>query len=600
MVLTAKTRLRPVLVISVLLVIISTAVLAACPAEMVSYWQFNDTQLDDDFSGASIDTSKWVLLPYDNIITHQNNEVRLQLNPGTGTRSLDLASPVQITGDFDVQVDFNDFTEGSFINAGGPVLILYTNNDDFIYLRAESISNKYQMYSVVDNSWTRIDNNGHAFSTTSGKLRITRSGTTMTAYYWSGSSWTSLGSSSNAAFNQGMQARMHFVADNPSGTNYVDYDNFIVNNGEIARDCKSLNNGTIIGAAWASGKIGNGLQLDGVGDAFFLPYPVAASTDLYTGSVFAWIKTSNAGSSYRGIVVKAGAYGMFLVDNSLALYDWSAGGGLRNSNVILNDNKWHLVGFTFQNGVSSGTKLYVDGVSVLTTTLTIDNQATALAIGMGTNPTINGQDFTGAIDEVAIYNTALTAVDVAELYSGSNRSLSYCALEPVATGYDAGSTNLSVVADLTNVSGLTLVKTGSGTIKWTAPVDVVGADLSSQVRIGTGFVSINKSSLHSSLDGPANVSITVAGCNDYTVYYATGYQSSLASLKSVGQVCNAGTTPACTNIKCEGTTLSFTVSHFDGYGGEGSAGQPVPEFGTWALMIALGLTIGGFVAIRRK
>jgi len=69
-------------------------------------------------------------------------------------------------------------------------------------------------------------------------------------------------------------------------------------------------NGTFTGAAGTYINLGNN-----------------ASMQLSSGTVTAWIKTANAGSSYRGIVVKQSAYGLFLNGNELVIYDWSAGSG---------------------------------------------------------------------------------------------------------------------------------------------------------------------------------------------------------------------------------------------------------------------------------
>ena len=85
------------------------------------------------------------------------------------------------------------------------------------------------------------------------------------------------------------------------------------------------NNGTVYGSSLDTGKFGRCYSFDGVDDYVGLPEPPAASTNINTGSVFAWIKTPNAGTGYQGIVVKQFAYGMFLVDNIFGIYDWVSG-----------------------------------------------------------------------------------------------------------------------------------------------------------------------------------------------------------------------------------------------------------------------------------
>ncbi|MGE5392704.1 MAG: DUF2341 domain-containing protein [Candidatus Saccharibacteria bacterium] len=121
---------------------------------------------------------------------------------------------------------------------------------------------------------------------------------------------------------------------------------------------------------------------------------------LSQGSVGAWIKTSGAGTSYRGILSKEYAYSMFLQDNVFVTFDWG-GSTVRTTGVNLADNAWHYVSETFQSGVASGTKLYIDGEPVLTTTMTVSNQNYSLEIGRGgaAAPT---QLFNGVIDEARV------------------------------------------------------------------------------------------------------------------------------------------------------------------------------------------------------
>ncbi|HLD33967.1 MAG TPA: LamG domain-containing protein, partial [Candidatus Nanoarchaeia archaeon] len=159
------------------------------------------------------------------------------------------------------------------------------------------------------------------------------------------------------------------------------------------------NNGTTIGALFnTSGKLSGSMDFDGINDYVALSEPPAGSTNLTTGSVFAWIKTRQ-GPYYHGIVVKASAYGMFVKDGVFLLYDWRADAD-RDSAVFVADDLWHHVGFTFINGSTGGTKLYVDGVLRLTTILNISSHGDGIAIGAGGNPPTS-QYFNGSMDEVA-------------------------------------------------------------------------------------------------------------------------------------------------------------------------------------------------------
>ena len=132
-------------------------------------------------------------------------------------------------------------------------------------------------------------------------------------------------------------------------------------------------------------------------------------------------------------------------------------------------------------------------------------------------------------------------------------------------------TNFGAVSNMTAVPAMKLAKVNVGAIQWTNAVNANGQDYDSNVAIGTGFVSINKAALDASIDSPAHVKVAVRGCINPQVWYATGAWTNLADIKANGQVCNAGTTPACSNISCASNIISFDVPHFDSYGAEGEA-----------------------------
>lgn len=134
---------------------------------------------------------------------------------------------------------------------------------------------------------------------------------------------------------------------------------------------------------------------------------------LTTGSVAGWIKTTDAGSSHRGIIVKEWEYGLFLKDNILTAFSWSGNLGDKSTGINLADNTWHHVAMTFTSGAANGTKVYIDGRLVLTTDITVNYQNKALYIGASTSA---GQTFTGSIDDVRIYNRILVAEEIAEQY----------------------------------------------------------------------------------------------------------------------------------------------------------------------------------------
>lgn len=136
-------------------------------------------------------------------------------------------------------------------------------------------------------------------------------------------------------------------------------------------------------------------------------------------TVSAWVKTTWAGGDWRAVVSKGGEEG---VGWQLRRY-WNTGQAcftLRGtsgndelaSGVNVNDNKWHLVTGTY-DGMTR--KIYVDGVlrnSMQDSGQIVDND---YKVFIGAHPW--GNYYTGGIDDVRIYNYALTAEEVALLYT---------------------------------------------------------------------------------------------------------------------------------------------------------------------------------------
>jgi hypothetical protein len=140
-----------------------------------------------------------------------------------------------------------------------------------------------------------------------------------------------------------------------------------------------------------------------------------AAFQVGTGSIEAWIKTTNSDSNLHAIALKQYAYSLFVHNGKLVSYDWG-GATERDSGVFVADGAWHHVVLTFQSGVSNGSTFYVDGVARGTTTMTVSAQTTQASISNGC-PGCDTQFFPGRIEEVAFYNTALSAAKVLAHYN---------------------------------------------------------------------------------------------------------------------------------------------------------------------------------------
>jgi len=158
-------------------------------------------------------------------------------------------------------------------------------------------------------------------------------------------------------------------------------------------------------------------------------------------------------------------------------------------------------------------------------------------------------------------------------------------------------------SDLGAIPGLTL---GSDTssVTWNQNVSVKDADIDTYASMGSGYVSFNMPYLNNTFNASANVSIDVSTCDNWIIYYVDHYVTSLNELKNEGYIVGnnmIGCSTYCSNPVCSNNKLNYTVTHFDGTGGEGDASPTaVPEFSTITLILTVIITITGFIAIRQK
>ena len=132
-----------------------------------------------------------------------------------------------------------------------------------------------------------------------------------------------------------------------------------------------------------------------------------------SGTLSAWVRTSSPGAGFRGIIAKQGAYGLFYLDSVLAAYDWSS--GTKSTSINIADGNWKNVVMTYQSGVTNGTIIYLNGSSVLTTTITVNNQAQGNLYGSAEANA--GQLAACAAASFSMYNRALTSTEVLQNYN---------------------------------------------------------------------------------------------------------------------------------------------------------------------------------------
>jgi cellobiose-specific phosphotransferase system component IIA len=205
----------------------------------------------------------------------------------------------------------------------------------------------------------------------------------------------------------------------------VGYWNFDQGSGTIAQDGSGYNNqGTIYGASWTSGKVNGALNFNGLNN-----YVDCGNNEILDpvqgATIEAWVNFNQLPSVANHIMAIAGRSGngrdldlQTETDNRFKFY---VGPGLPNvavSNTAVETNKWyHIVGTYLANNYI---KIYVNGVLEKTTLISITRNTNGDRFFIGQSCVFPGRFFNGIIDEVKIYNRALSAEEIVAEYTHSH------------------------------------------------------------------------------------------------------------------------------------------------------------------------------------
>jgi len=188
--------------------------------------------------------------------------------------------------------------------------------------------------------------------------------------------------------------------------------------GSIASNSVVNNDGTLSGdPLWqpSGGKIGGALEFDGIDDYITTPFimdPVKGSL-----SAFAWVK---GGAPGQVIISQTGDFvgtwlGIDPSDGKLMTGFSSIYFGALISETVITDGQWHHVGFVYDMDTFHR-RLYVDGAQVAEDATPVSGLSATGGLYIGAGKTLAiSTFFSGLIDDVRIYNVALTADEIAAL-----------------------------------------------------------------------------------------------------------------------------------------------------------------------------------------
>ncbi len=208
-----------------------------------------------------------------------------------------------------------------------------------------------------------------------------------------------------------------------AGENMVAYYPF---NGNALDASGNSNDGTVVGPTLTTDRYNtasSAYDFDGIND--YIKVLDSSSLDLTTGiTTAAWVKPSDLTSTtYQEILRKTDALTptgylfSFQISGAYLTLGLNRNGVYESDTPIdsaaLTDGSWHFVAGTYDGTIF---KIYLDGVLIGTKMVSTTIGTNAADLYLGSSTPIN-ELFTGALDEIRIYNWALSESGVQQLYS---------------------------------------------------------------------------------------------------------------------------------------------------------------------------------------
>lgn len=255
-------------------------------------------------------------------------------------------------------------------------------------------------------------------------------------------------------------------------TGLVGYWNFDEGSGTIAHDSSGYgNDGIINGANWTVGIYNNALIFDGLNDFVSIEDDISLRTNVFTISL--WV---NFNLPKKTCILISKTFGAFTFESYAIWYrDIFLNANIGNATGIdpylqyiwaPSFETWYYLTYVFDDSLNVET-LYINGEVVKTETnnKTISFDSHPILLGAEYEFDILDYFFSGKIDEVRIYNKALSKSEILNLYYNPNGNQSVIEIEKIT-----GSFGISAK----------IINTGSG----------IGKNISCSINV-SGFIIIS-------------------------------------------------------------------------------------------------------------
>ncbi|MEO8428044.1 MAG: LamG-like jellyroll fold domain-containing protein, partial [Verrucomicrobiota bacterium] len=199
-----------------------------------------------------------------------------------------------------------------------------------------------------------------------------------------------------------------------SGSGLVGYWRLDDAPGTAASDSSGFNNqGSLVnGPLWTTGQIGGALSFDGVDD--YISVNNSSSLNPVTQiTLSAWIRPTSTAASSEIISKENNVNNQYYLrlqgGNKIR---FTVAGTVLNGTTTLSANTWYLVTGTYDGSLM---KVYVNGFLDATATAALSMVDNGLNVRLGARQYTTPLTFNGLIDDVRIYNRALTPAEVQAL-----------------------------------------------------------------------------------------------------------------------------------------------------------------------------------------
>ena len=207
----------------------------------------------------------------------------------------------------------------------------------------------------------------------------------------------------------------------PNNLSLVGYWTFDEGVGNKAGDTSGNGrNGSLTSTTWTDGKKSKALSFNGTSSYVDTGVDLTWSlTDSF--SMAAWVKSTEAGGNNDSIVSKDNWEYIFYKNGStIGFNHWNTAGSdvITMTGTVADTSIWHHAVVTYDGSVTTG-KLYIDGVLAATDSSnagTLQDRSETTKIGKGYAWGAGDGFMNGTIDDVRVYNRALSQTEAQSLY----------------------------------------------------------------------------------------------------------------------------------------------------------------------------------------